>query len=435
MSADVTIKEMGISFSTYSEGENLDRSWPFDIVPRIILRPEWEKVSKGLAQRTQALNHFINDVYNEQKILVEDVIPPELVLTSPKFKKECLGITPPHGIWAHICGSDLVRDHKGHFFVLEDNLRVPSGVSYMIENRELTKRVLPELFANYSVLPVDDYPSQLYSMLKSLSPAKRPKPCVVVLTPGVFNSAYFEHAYLARAMGAELVEGSDLTVAKDNHVYMQTVEGQIKVDVIYRRVDEDYLDPDVFQKDSVLGVAGLIRSWKENKVAIVNAPGSGIADDKAIYAFVPTMIRYYLKEEPILHNVKTYLCNNESDRSFVIENLKSLVIKPVGESGGLGILVGPHSSPTQQLQYAKLISQNPSRYIAQPTLALSTGQTVIGKCLEPRHMDLRPFVLSGQKTWVTAGGLTRVALKKGSLVVNSSQGGGSKDTWITDTES
>ena len=431
---EMAIKEMGISFSVYSEGNNVDRLWPFDIIPRAITRKEWIIVSKGLKQRTKALNAFIHDVYNRQKILAEDVVPAELVLESQNYRIECVGIRPRHNIWAHICGTDLVRNHQGHFYVLEDNLRIPSGVSYMIENRELTKRVLPELFANHSILPVDDYPSQLFKMLISVAPVERKKPCVVVLTPGIYNSAYFEHSYLAREMGIELVEGPDLKVGNDEHVYMQTVEGLVKVDVIYRRVDEDFLDPEVFRKDSVLGIPGVMRSWLAGKVSIVNAPGSGVADDKAIYAFVPTMIRYYLKQEPILHNVKTFLCRNTPDRDYVLANLKSLVVKPVGESGGYGILVGPSSSQAQLDRYSKLIESEPENYVAQPTLSLSTGQTVVDNHYEPRHMDLRPFILSGKDTWVTSGGLTRVALTKGSLVVNSSQGGGSKDTWILEPQ-
>ena len=431
---EMAIKEMGISFSVYSEGNNVDRLWPFDIIPRAITRKEWNIVSEGLKQRTKALNAFIHDVYNRQKILAEDVVPAELVLDSQNYRIECAGIRPRHNIWAHICGTDLVRNHQGHFYVLEDNLRIPSGVSYMIENRELTKRVLPELFANHSILPVDDYPSQLFKMLTSVAPVERKKPCVVVLTPGIYNSAYFEHSYLAREMGIELVEGPDLKVGNDEHVYMQTVEGLVKVDVIYRRVDEDFLDPEVFRKDSVLGIPGVMRSWLAGKVSIVNAPGSGVADDKAIYAFVPTMIRYYLKEEPILHNIKTFLCRNTPDRDYVLANLKNLVVKPVGESGGYGILVGPSSSQTQLDRYSKLIEAEPENYVAQPTLSLSTGQTVVDNHYEPRHMDLRPFILSGKDTWVTPGGLTRVALTKGSLVVNSSQGGGSKDTWILDPQ-
>ena len=432
--AEVAIKEMGISFPVYSEGNNLDRLWPFDIIPRAITLKEWVMVSKGLRQRTKALNAFIHDVYNRQKILAEDVVPADLVLKSPNYKLECIGMRPRHNVWAHVCGSDLVRNHQGHFYVLEDNLRIPSGVSYMIENRELTKRIMPELFENHSILPVDDYPTQLFKMLISLAPSDRKKPSVVVLTPGIYNSAYFEHSYLARQMGAELVEGPDLKVDDDDFVYLQTVEGLVKVDVIYRRVDEEFIDPEVFREDSILGVPGLMRSWLAGKVSIANAPGSGVADDKAIYAFVPTMIRYYLKEEPILHNVKTFLCRDTPDKDYVLANLKNLVVKPVGESGGYGILVGPSSDKAQLDRYTKLIEEEPENYVAQPTLSLSTGQTVVDNHYEPRHMDLRPFILSGKETWVSSGGLTRVALRKGSLVVNSSQGGGSKDTWILETQ-
>ena len=432
--AEVAIKEMGISFSVYSEGNNLDRLWPFDIIPRAITLKEWVMVSKGLRQRTKALNAFIHDVYNRQKILAEDVVPADLVLKSPNYKLECIGMRPRHSVWAHVCGSDLVRNHQGHFYVLEDNLRIPSGVSYMIENRELTKRIMPELFENHSILPVDDYPSELFKMLISVAPSDRKKPSVVLLTPGIYNSAYFEHSYLARQMGIELVEGPDLKVGDDDFVYLQTVEGLVRVDVIYRRVDEDFIDPEVFREDSILGVPGLMRSWLAGKVSIANAPGSGVADDKAIYAFVPTMIRYYLKEEPILHNVRTFLCRYTRDRDYVLANLKNLVVKPVGESGGYGILVGPSSDQTQLDKYTKLIEEEPDNYVAQPTLSLSTGQTVVDNHYEPRHMDLRPFILSGKETWVSSGGLTRVALRKGSLVVNSSQGGGSKDTWILETQ-
>ena len=341
-------------------------------------------------------------------------------------------MSPRFGVWAHVCGSDLVRDGDGKFYVLEDNLRVPSGVSYMLENREITKRVLPELFENYSILPVDDYPSKLYQTLASLSPRERRRPCIVVLTPGIYNSAYFEHAYLAQGMGAELVEGSDLLVADDDCVYMRTVDGPVQVDVIYRRIDEEFMDPEVFRPDSMLGVPGLMRAWKAGKVAIANAPGSGVADDKVIYAYVPEMIRYYLKEKPLLASVPTYLCMLEKDREYVLKNLDKLVVKPANESGGYGIMVGPHSSAAVRRKFARLIEENPRNYVAQPTLSLSTAPTYIDDAVEPRHLDLRPFILQGKDSWVTPGGLTRVALVKGSLVVNSSQGGGSKDTWIVE---
>ena len=430
--AELAIREMGISFTIYSEGKNIDRAWPFDIIPRIIPAKEWRKVSQGLAQRSRALNCFIDDIYNRQRILADGLLPADIVLDSGNYKPQCAGVSPRFGTWAHICGTDLVRDRDGKFYVLEDNLRVPSGVSYMLENREITKRVLPELFENYSILPVDDYPSQLYSTLASLSPRALRRPCIAVLTPGIFNSAYFEHAYLAQGMGAELVEGSDLFVDSDDCVYMSTVDGPARVDVIYRRIDDDFLDPDSFREDSTLGVPGIMRAWKKGNVAIANAPGSGVADDKVVYAFVPEMIRYYLNEAPSLASVKTYLCMHQPDRDYVLANLDKLVVKPANESGGYGLMVGPHATRAKRAEFARLIEANPRNYIAQPTLSLSTAPTYIDDTVEPRHLDLRPFILQGKDTWVTPGGLTRVALVKGSLVVNSSQGGGSKDTWIVE---
>ena len=430
--AELAIREMGISFTIYSEGKNIDRAWPFDIIPRIIPAKEWQKVSHGLAQRSRALNCFIDDIYNRQRILADGLLPADIVLDSGNYKPQCAGVSPRFGTWAHICGTDLVRDRDGKFYVLEDNLRVPSGVSYMLENREITKRVLPELFENYSILPVDDYPSQLYSTLASLSPRALRRPCIAVLTPGIFNSAYFEHAYLAQGMGAELVEGSDLFVDTDDCVYMSTVDGPARVDVIYRRIDDDFLDPDSFREDSTLGVPGIMRAWKKGNVAIANAPGSGVADDKVVYAFVPEMIRYYLNEAPSLASVKTYLCMHQPDRDYVLANLDKLVVKPANESGGYGLMVGPHATRAKRAEFARLIEANPRNYIAQPTLSLSTAPTYIDDTVEPRHLDLRPFILQGKDTWVTPGGLTRVALVKGSLVVNSSQGGGSKDTWIVE---
>ena len=433
--AELAVKEMGISFTVYSEGTNIDRAWPFDFIPRVITDREWSQLSRGLLQRMRALNCFINDVYNEQKILADGLVPADIVLESTNYLSPCVGVSPRFGAWAHICGSDIVRDHLGQFFVLEDNLRVPSGVSYMIENREITKRVLPELFENYSILPVDDYPLKLYETLASLSPRSRRRPNIVVLTPGIYNSAYFEHAYLAQGMGAELVEGADLFVGDDDCVYMRTVDGPARVDVIYRRINEDFMDPEAFRSDSVLGVPGLIRSWRAGRVAIANAPGAGVADDKVIYAFVPQMIQYYLKEKPLAKNVPTYLCMRDKDRDYVLDNLDKLVVKPANESGGYGIMVGPHSSRQTQKKFAKLIEADPRNYIAQPTLSLSTAPTYVDGAIAPRHLDLRPFILQGKDSWVTPGGLTRVAMKEGSLVVNSSQGGGSKDTWIVESKS
>jgi len=430
--AELAIRDMGISFTVYTEGGNIDRNWPFDIIPRTITAKEWSKISLGLQQRTRALNCFIDDIYNKQSILADQLMPADIVLESTNYKPQCRGVSPRYGAWAHICGSDLVRNSNGKFYVLEDNLRVPSGVSYMLENREITKRVLPELFENYSIQPVDDYPSKLYQTLASLSPQKMGKPCIVVLTPGIYNSAYFEHAFLAQSMGAELVEGNDLHTGDDDCVYMRTVDGPVKVDVVYRRIDEDFIDPEAFRQDSMLGVPGIMRAWKAGNVAIANAPGSGVADDKVIYAYVPDMIRYYLKQEPLIDSVKTYLCMVEKDREYVLANLDKLVVKPANESGGYGIMVGPHASTQTRREFAALIENNPRNYIAQPTLSLSTAPTYIDDTVEPRHLDLRPFILQGKDTWVTPGGLTRVAMTKGSLVVNSSQGGGSKDTWIVE---
>lgn len=432
--AERAIMEMGITFTVYSDEGNIDRAWPFDIIPRIIEYKEWQRVEKGLKQRLTALNRFIDDVYNEQCFIKEGLIPEAIIASSKNFLKECVGIRPKYGIWANICGSDLVRDKDGTFYVLEDNLRVPSGVSYMIENRVITKRVFPELFQDLDVLPVDEYPAHLFEMLVSIAPERAGSPRIAVLTPGVFNSAYFEHAYLAQQIGAELVEGDDLVVQEDDCVYMRTINGLEKVDVIYRRIDDQFLDPEVFRKDSLLGAPGLLRAWKAGNVALANAPGSGVADDKVVYAYVPQMIRYYLNEEPLLPNVPTYLCSNSDQLDYVLAHLPELVVKPANESGGYGMLVGPHASEEEIRKFRKIIRAQPRNYIAQPTLALSTCPTLCDHRLEPRHIDLRPFILQGGKSFVTAGGLTRVALNKGSLVVNSSQGGGSKDTWIINTD-
>ena len=432
--AELAIKEMGVTFTVYNEDEGMiDRTWPFDIIPRIIDHAEWEKIEAGLTQRVRALNLFIDDLYHEQKIVKDGVLPAEVLKDSKNFRPQCVGVKPPLGVWAHICGSDLVRDADGTVYVLEDNLRVPSGVSYMLENRLITKRVFPELFESYAPLPVDDYPTQLYETLVALSPRAIRRPTLAVLTPGIYNSAYFEHAYLAMEMGAELVEGRDLYVEKDDCVYMRTVSGPRRVDVIYRRIDDEFMDPEAFRKDSILGVPGLMRAWQAGKVGLANAPGAGVADDKVVYAFVPEIIRYYLDEEPGIPNVPTYRCMYEEEREYVLAHLDELVIKPANESGGYGMLIGPRATKAERQQFAQLIKRNPRNYIAQPTLGISTVPTVVGHNLEPRHVDLRPFILSGKKISVTTGGLTRVALRKGSLVVNSSQGGGSKDTWIVDT--
>ncbi|PLX71473.1 MAG: hypothetical protein C0602_01310 [Denitrovibrio sp.] len=433
LTAESAIVEQGITFTIYSDGKNIDRAWPFDIIPRVIDAKDWEKAESGLKQRLKALNMFINDLYNQQNILKDGIVPEDVIMTSKNFRKECLGVTPAHGAWANICGSDIVRDSDGTLYVLEDNLRVPSGVSYMLENRKITKKVFPELFKGTSIIPVDNYPAMLFDMLTSIAPeSTHDEPEIVLLTPGIFNSAYFEHSYLAQQMGIELVEGADLYVGDDDYVYMKTIQGLDKVDVIYRRIDDDFIDPEVFRKDSMLGVPGLMRSWKAGKVGIANAPGTGVADDKVVYAYVPDMIKYYLNEEPEIPNVPTYLCRDKEQMEYVIDHLEELVVKPANESGGYGMLVGPHAKEGQVEEFKKLIRENPRNYIAQPTLALSVTPTLTDNGFKGRHVDLRPFILQGEDSFVTTGGLTRVALVEGSLVVNSSQGGGSKDTWIVE---
>lgn len=431
--AELAMHVMGITFTVYTEGGGIDRAWPFDIIPRIISAREWRTTDEGLQQRVQALNMFIADLYDEQRIIKDGVFPAGILEHSVNFREQCIGIKPALGIWAHICGSDLVRDRDGTMYVLEDNLRVPSGVSYMLENRLVMKRVFPELFEDYSILPVDGYSTRLFDMLASLSPRPADYPTIVVLTPGIYNSAYFEHSYLAQQMGVELVSGSDLFVGDDDCVYMRTINGRARVDVIYRRVDDLFMDPEVFHPDSMLGVPGIMRAWRKGNVGIANAPGAGVADDKVVYAYVPEMIRYYLDQEPILQNVPTYLCMNKDHREHVLANLDKMVVKPANESGGYGMMVGPAASKKTRKEFAELIRKDPRNYIAQPTLSLSTSPTLCDGHVEPRHIDLRPFILSGENRHVTRGGLTRVALKKGSLVVNSSQGGGSKDTWIVET--
>ncbi|KPH64342.1 circularly permuted type 2 ATP-grasp protein [Pseudoalteromonas sp. NEC-BIFX-2020_002] len=433
--ADLAIKEMGITFTVYNEGNMIDRAWPFDIIPRTIGKKEWQSVETGLKQRVEALNLFIDDLYHDQKIIKDGIFPKGLLEKSVNFRKQCVGINPPNKIWAHICGSDLVRDGNGTMYVLEDNLRVPSGVSYMLENRSVMKRVFPELFEEVSILPVDDYPSQLFDMLAAMSPRPDDKPEVVVLTPGVFNSAYFEHCYLAQEMGCELVEGRDLVVEKDDCVYMRTITGLQRVDVIYRRIDDLFLDPEAFLPESQLGVAGLMRAWSKGNVALVNAPGAGVADDKVVYAYVPEMIKYYLGEEAKIANVPTFKCLDPKECDHVIKNIDKLVVKPANESGGYGLLIGPKSTKQEQEACIAQIKADPRNWVAQPTLDLSTVPTFDDNQPDGRHVDLRPFILSsGKDTQVTTGGLTRVAMVKGSLVVNSSQGGGSKDTWIVDEE-
>lgn len=432
--ADVAARVMGITFTVYSDGRNVDRTLPFDLIPRILDRREWRRTEEGLKQRMRALNLFIGDIYGAQRIVRDKVFPAALLKQSVNFRAQCVGVRPPLDVWAHVCGSDLVRDGDGTLYALEDNLRIPSGVSYMLENRMVAKRVFPELFETSTILPVDDYPAQLYDTLSALSPRPGDAPVIALLTPGVFNSAYFEHAYLAQSMGIELVEGSDLFVADDDCTYMRTVYGPRRVDVIYRRVDDLFIDPEVFRPDSVLGVPGLIRSWRAGKVALANAPGAGVADDKVVFAYVPKMIRYYLGEDAILPNVPSYLCHQAKDRKYVLENLDKLVVKPANESGGYGMLIGPRANKREREKFRKLIEADPRNYMAQPTLSLSTAPIVTPEGPSPRHIDLRPFVLSREDVYVTTGGLTRVAMTPGSLVVNSSQGGGAKDTWVVDVE-
>jgi uncharacterized circularly permuted ATP-grasp superfamily protein len=430
--ADSEIRTIGVTFRT-SEGDgSVDRPWPFDVIPRIVDSAEWTRLRQGLIQRLRALNLFIDDVYHAQECVQAGTVPADVIVGSPNFRPECVGVTPPGGVWAHICGSDLVRGEDGTFYVLEDNLRVPSGVSYLLENRMVTKHVFPELFRSYSIEPVDPYISRLGELLSSLAPTVR-EPTIVVLTPGTHNPAYFEHAFLAQQLGVELVEGSDLVVLDDDTVQMRTVSGLQRIDVIYRRIDDLFLDPSALRRDSLVGVPGLIRSWKAGRVALVNAPGTGVADDKAVYAFVPEIIRFFLGEEPILPNVPTWRCGDPEDRRYVLANLDALVVKPANESGGYGIVIGPTAGPTALELVAKRIEQHPPNWVAQPMLSLSTMPTLCDGVVSPRHVDLRPFTLLGPDgAYVAPGGLTRVARREGSLIVNSSQGGGSKDTWIVE---
>jgi uncharacterized circularly permuted ATP-grasp superfamily protein len=432
--ADLDILTAGITFTVYFDGRGIDRAWPFDLIPRIIEAREWRRIETGLAQRLRALNLFIHDLYNDQEVVRDGVVPAELLAGSVNYRPECRGVQPKFAVWAHISGSDLVRDADGIVYVLEDNLRVPSGVSYVLENRLISKRAFGELFEKHSILPVDSYPDRLYDLLVSLAPDDRSDPNVVVLTPGQYNSAYFEHSFLAREMGVPLVEGSDLCVGDDDIVYMRTVAGLQRVDVVYRRIDDLFLDPEVFRPDSVVGVPGLMRAWRAGNVAIANAPGAGVADDKAVYAWVPDLIRYYLGEEPTIPNVPTWRCLREDEREHVLSHMTEMVMKPANESGGYGIVIGDRATEAELHACAGAIRSDPRNWVAQPILSLSTTPTLCDGEVVPRHVDLRPFILTGSSTYVTAGGLTRVALRAGSLVVNSSQGGGSKDTWIVETD-
>ena len=431
--AELIFRRVGITFAVYGDSDGTERTIPFDIVPRIFPAAEWSRLERGLKQRVQALNMFLHDVYHEQHILKAGLVPAEQVLNNAQYRPQMQGVHVPHNIYAHIAGIDIVRANHGaqtgELFVLEDNLRVPSGVSYMLENRKMMMRLFPELFAKHRVEPVAHYPDLLLDTLRNSGPADAAEPNVVVLTPGMYNSAYFEHAFLAQQMGVELVEGQDLFV-QDDTVFMRTTQGPRRVDVIYRRVDDDFLDPEVFREDSALGAKGLLRAYRAGNVAICNAIGTGVADDKSIYPFVPDMIRFYLSEEPLIANVPTFMCRKPDELDHVMQNMHELVVKEVHGAGGYGMLVGPASTRAEIDDFKVRVLANPSNYIAQPTLALSTCPTYVEAGIAPRHIDLRPFVLSGQHIRMVPGGLTRVALKEGSLVVNSSQGGGTKDTWV-----
>jgi uncharacterized circularly permuted ATP-grasp superfamily protein len=428
--AELSFESRGITFAVNQGPEGVEKIMPFDLVPRLVQAEEWRHIETGLEQRIRALNLFLHDIYHEQHILNDGTIPAELVLGARGYRREMRGFDVPGGVYTHVVGSDLVRNREGTFFVLEDNLRTPSGVSYVVENRRVLKRIWPALFKDHDVRPVEGYPQDLLEVLRSVAPASVEDPTVVVLTPGVYNSAFFEHAFLAKAMGVELVEGRDLFV-DDGRVFMRTTRGQQHVDVIYRRVDDDFLDPLAFRPDSVLGVPGVMAAYRMGRVALANAVGTGVADDKALYAYVPRIIRYYLGEDPILATVKTYLASDAEDLAFIQEHIAELVVKSVDESGGYGMLVGPHASPLEHEEFKALVRENPRGYVAQPTLALSRHPCWVGDHFEGRHVDLRPFLLFGSDgVRVTPGGLTRVALQRGSLVVNSSQGGGGKDTWV-----
>jgi uncharacterized circularly permuted ATP-grasp superfamily protein len=428
-SAERSMLRLGITFNVYGDRQGTERIIPFDILPRIIQEQEWHWIERGLKQRITALNLFIGDIYHDQKILKDGAIPEHVVRSATSFRPQCVGLNPPKGIWCHITGTDLVRDADGRVYVLEDNLRCPSGVSYVLQNRQLMKQTFPDLFERVRVRPVDDYCSQLLDALQSLLGDTWQQPSVAILTPGMHNSAYFEHSFLAQQMGVDLVEGRDLVV-NGGYVYMRTTNGFERIDVLYRRIDDDFLDPQAFRPDSMLGVPGLMEAYRAGRVALANAPGTGIADDKVIYAYVPQMIRYYLGEDAILPNVPTYVCWDDAQRDHVLKHLDELVVKPANESGGYGMLIGPRSTSEERAEFAARVAAQPRNYIAQPTLSLSRAPVIAESGLEGRHVDLRPFIVYGEDIYVLPGGLTRVALRKGSLVVNSSQGGGSKDTWV-----
>ncbi|USR92288.1 circularly permuted type 2 ATP-grasp protein [Phormidium yuhuli AB48] len=430
--AQIALFKLGVTFNVYSDNQGIEKVFPFDIIPRIISAQDWRGLEPGLRQRITALNLFLDDIYNEQRILNDGIVPRHIIESAPGFLKPCMGLKPPGGVWCHITGTDLVRDRDGQWYVLEDNLRVPSGISYVLENRRVLKSTFPSVFQTMAVQAIDDYPSHLLETLLSLAPEQLPNPTVAVLTPGIYNSAYYEHSFLAQQMGVELIEGRDLVVL-DGYLQMRTTKGPRRVDVVYRRLDDIFLDPTAFNPDSLLGVPGLMDVYRAGRVALANAPGTGVADDKVVYSFVPEMIRYYLGEDPILPNVPTYLCWRDQDRDHVLQNLETLVVKSANEAGGYGMLVGSQSTAEERAEFAEKIKANPRNYIAQPILCLSQVPTLVGESNEiaGRHVDLRPYILHrGDEVYVHPGGLTRVALKEGSLVVNSSQGGGAKDTWV-----
>ncbi|MEO0510260.1 MAG: circularly permuted type 2 ATP-grasp protein [Verrucomicrobiota bacterium] len=431
---DLSFLRQGITFTVYGDGEGTEKIFPFDLMPRIIPKTEWEHLERGLTQRILALNLFLKDIYGEQRIIKEGIIPAGYILSGKHFRREFMGVEVPKDIYIHICGSDLIRDDQGNYLVLEDNARCPSGVSYLLENRAAMKRAFPYFFPRAGVRPVENYSEELLNTLKYIAPYQKDNPVCVLLTPGHYNSAYFEHCFLARQMGIEIVQGNDLIV-RDFKVYMRTTQGLQQVDVIYRRVDDDFLDPSVFRSDSALGVPGLVNALRAGNVNIANAIGTGIADDKLIYAFVPDMIRFYLSEEPILGQVETFIASEEKHYQYILDNLENLVVKSTNEAGGYGMLIGPAASREEVEKFRGLIKEDPRNFIAQPPIMLSRHPTWCGNDFEGRHVDLRPYILSGEKTTIVPGGLTRVALRKGSLVVNSSQGGGSKDTWVLYSDS
>jgi uncharacterized circularly permuted ATP-grasp superfamily protein len=427
--ADRSMVQLGITFNVYGDRQGTERIIPFDIVPRIVCRDEWNMLERGLRQRITALNMLIDDLYHDQKIVKDGVLPEFVVATAKGYRPQCQGLNPPRGVWCHITGTDLVRDTDGQYYVLEDNLRCPSGVSYVLQNRQLMKQTFPQLFERSAIRPVDDYCSRLLDALQYLMGDQTRSPSVALLSPGMYNSAYFEHSFLAQQMGIDLVEGRDLVVS-DGFVYMRTTKGFERIDVLYRRIDDDFLDPKAFRQDSMLGVPGLIDAYRAGRIALANAPGTGIADDKVVYAYLPQVIKYYLSEDPIIPNVPTYVCWDDKHRDHVLANIDKLVVKPANESGGYGLVIGPRASSEEHARCAEQIKADPRNFIAQPMLSLSRVPVLADDGLEGRHVDLRPFIVYGKDIFVLPGGLTRVALKKGSLVVNSSQGGGSKDTWV-----